>query len=107
MKIQILALAAFFASVSHATEMDAKAKVYTTVNTPFSGMAEVTCENPAGWKFDVKASNDNGRDVVTVKISSPTEATPPKFGVFFRVSGAGVQNVWTSDIEKEKFQLNL
>ena len=105
MKIQILALAAFFASVSHATEMDAKAKVYTTVNTPFSGMAEVTCENPAGWKFDVKASNDNGRDVVTVKISSPTEATPPKFGVFFRVSGAGVQNVWTSDIEKEKFQL--
>ena len=82
MKIQILALAAFFASVSHATEMDAKAKVYTTVNTPFSGMAEVTCENPAGWKFDVKASNDNGRDVVTVKISSPTEATPPKFGVF-------------------------
>ncbi|MBS7286902.1 MAG: alpha-galactosidase, partial [Kiritimatiellae bacterium] len=56
-------------------------------------------------KFDVKASNDNGRDVVTVKISSPTEATPPKFGVFFRVSGAGVQNVWTSDIEKEKFQL--
>ena len=105
MKIQILALAAFFASVSHATEMDAKAKVYTTVNTPFSGMAEVTCENPAGWKFDVKASNDNGRDVVTVKISSPTEATPPKFGIFFRVSGAGVQNVWTSDIEKEKFQL--
>ena len=105
MKIQILALAAFFASVSHATEMDAKAKVYTTVNTPFSGTAEVTCENPAGWKFDVKASNDNGRDVVTVKISSPTEATPPKFGVFFRVSGAGVQNVWTSDIEKEKFQL--
>lgn len=105
MKIQILALAAFFASLSHATEMDAKAKVYTTVNTPFSGMAEVTCENPAGWKFDVKASNDNGRDVVTVKISSPTEATPPKFGVFFRVSGAGVQNVWTSDIEKEKFQL--
>ena len=105
MKIQILALAAFFASVSHATGMDAKAKVYTTVNTPFSGTAEVTCENPAGWKFDVKASNDNGRDVVTVKISSPTEATPPKFGVFFRVSGAGVQNVWTSDIEKEKFQL--
>lgn len=105
MKIQILALAAFFAAVSHATEMDAKAKVYTTVNTPFSGMAEVTCENPAGWKFDVKASNDNGRDVVTVKISSPTEATPPKFGIFFRVSGAGVQNVWTSDIEKEKFQL--
>jgi alpha-galactosidase len=103
-KIMMVSVA-FFASFSMATEMDEKAKVYATVKTPYSGIAEITCDDPAGWTFDIKASDDDGRDVVTVKITSPTEAKPPRFGVFFRVSGAGVQNVWTSDNAKEKFQL--
>ena len=103
-KIMMVSVA-FFASFYMATEMDEKAKVYATVKTPYSGIAEITCDDPAGWTFDIKASDDDGRDVVTVKITSPTEAKPPRFGVFFRVSGAGVQNVWTSDNAKEKFQL--
>jgi alpha-galactosidase len=103
--MKTMIIAALLVSTSMATEMDAKAKVYATVKTPFSGIAEITCDEPGDWKFDIKASEDDGRDVVTVKISSPTEAKPPRFGVFFRVSGKGVQNVWTSDIGKEKFQL--
>ena len=85
--------------------MDKKAAVLKTVDTAFSGTAEVTCDDTKGWTFDVSAFVDDGRDVVTVKISRSEVADPPKFGVFFRVPGAGVQNVWTSDHGKDGFHL--
>ena len=77
--------------------MDQKAAVVKTVETSFAGTAEVTCDDAKGWAFDVSASVDDGRDVVTVRLSRADDAAPPRFGVFFRVSGAGVQNVWTSN----------
>ena len=77
--------------------MDKKAAVIKTVETAFAGTAEVTCDDTKGWAFDVSASVDDGRDVVTVRLSRADDAAPPRFGVFFRVSGAGVQNVWTSN----------
>ena len=77
--------------------MDKKAAVLKTVATAFSGTAEITCDDTRGWSFDVSAGVDDGRDVVTVRISRADDAEPPKFGVFFRVPGAGVQNVWISD----------
>ena len=85
--------------------MDNKAAVLKTVETEFSGTAEVTCDDTKGWAFDVSASVDDGRDVVTVRISRPEDADPPKFGVFFRVPGAGVQNVWTSNHGTDGFHL--
>ena len=88
-----------------ATDMDHKAKTIRTVATRWAGQAEVTCNDPGGWTFDVRASEDDGRDVVTVRISSPTNAMPPSFGVFYRVSGAGVQNVWISDFERDACHL--
>ena len=81
--------------------MDKKAAVIKTVETAFAGTAEVTCDDVKGWTFDVSASVDDGRDVVTVRLSRADDATPPKFGVFFRVSGAGVQNVWTGNYEAD------
>ena len=98
--IAVLGVAAAFA-----TDMDHKGRVIATVNTANAGTAEVTCNNPGDWKFDVKASQDNGRDVVTVKISSSVAAQPPQFGVFFRVPGAGVQNVWTSDFSRDGYHV--
>ena len=80
-----------------ATDMEHKAKVVATVRTAFAGVAEVTCDDPGLWTFDVSASTDEGRDVVTVRISASAETNPPPFGVYLRGSGAGVQNVWTSD----------
>jgi len=93
------------AGVASATNMDGKAMVRGGVKTAHSGLAELTCDDPQGWTFDVKATDDAGRDVVTVVISSPTNAMPPRFGVFFRVPGAGVQNVWTSNCGKDGFHL--
>ena len=81
--------------------MDKKAAVLKTVETAFSGTAEITCDDTKGWTFDVVASVDEGRDVVTVKISQSDNGVPPKFGVFFRVPGAGVQNVWISDHQQD------
>ena len=98
----LAAATAAFAAFAHATDMDHKGRVIATAATKNAGTAEVTCNDTSGWKFAVSASQDAGRDVVTVRISSPTNAQPPQFGVFFRVSGAGVQNVWISDFEEEE-----
>ena len=57
----------------------------------------VTCEDWRGWTNSVQTVEDGGRDVVTIRLTSPTNAMPPPFGVQLRVSGAGVQNVWTAD----------
>ena len=98
-------IAVFGVAGAFATDMDHKGRVIATVNTANAGTAEVTCNNPGDWKFDVKASQDNGRDVVTVKISSSAASLPPQFGVFFRVPGAGVQNVWTSDFSRDGYHV--
>ncbi|MBR0506421.1 MAG: hypothetical protein IJJ84_13535, partial [Kiritimatiellae bacterium] len=95
-----LALAACLAPL-FADVMDKKAAVIKTIGTTFAGTAEVTCDDTKGWTFDVSSSVDDGRDVVTVRLSRADDAVPPKFGVFFRVSGAGVQNVWTSNHEAD------
>jgi len=99
MKTCVAIFASVVSTFAFATDMDHKGRVIATVATKNAGTAEVTCNNPGGWKFAVSASEDAGRDVVTVRMSSPTNAQPPQFGVFFRVPGAGVQNVWTSDFE--------
>ena len=96
----LAAVLAVGACAARATDMEHKARVLTTVRTASAGVAEVTCDDPAGWSFDVSASTDAGRDVVTVRLASPTNAVPPKFGVFFCVPGAGVRNVWTSAFDK-------
>ena len=92
---------AWVACALFATDMGQKAKVIATVQTVGVGVAEVTCDDAGGWEFSATCSQDAGRDVVTVKIDSPVEAVPPKFGVSFRVPGAGVQNVWVSAFDRE------
>ena len=103
--VSAAALAAFLCGTTFATNMDGKAKVIKTIPSVHSGTVEVTCNDPAGWSFDVSAADDAGRDVVTVKITSAKAAKPPQFGVFFRVPGAGVQNVWTSNHATDGFHL--
>ena len=104
-KLWMVAIAAIADMFVFATDMDHKGRVIATVATKNAGTAEVTCNEPGGWKFDVSASQDAGRDVVTVRISSPTNAQPPQFGVFFRVPGAGVQNVWIADFQRDGFHV--
>ena len=80
-----------------ATDMEHKSKTILTCPTARAGIAEITCDSPGEWKFSAEATVDSGRDVVTVHIAMPEEIPPPQFGVYFRGSGAGVRNVWTSD----------
>ena len=90
---------------AQATDMEHKAKTLATVATAHSGVAEILCDDAQGWKFEASAADDNGRDVVTVKISSPTTKRPPKFGVYFRVNGDGVQNVWSTHFTLDGYHL--
>ena len=101
----VLSALALAAQGAFATNMDQKAQIRGGVVTAHSGVAELACDDPKGWKFDMKAADDDGRDVVTVTITSPTNALPPRFGIFFRVPGNGVQNVWTSDCGRDGFHL--
>ena len=105
MKHKLLAVAAVASIVAFATDMDHKGRVIASVGTKNAGVAEITCNAPGDWKFDVFASQDAGRDVVTVRIASPTNALPPQFGVFFRVSGAGVQNVWNGNFDHDGYHV--
>jgi len=101
-----VAIALAAVGMAWGTEMDAKARVLKTFDTMGSGKAELTCDDPQGWTFDVVAGMDAGRDVVTVRMTSPTNAVPPQFGVFFRVPGAGVQNVWNCDFGRAAFKVD-
>ena len=105
MKSLIASVVAVVSACAFATDMDQKGRVIATVQTKNAGIAEVTCNDPGDWKFDVAVSQDDGRDVVTVEISASEASAPPQFGVFFRVPGAEVQNVWTSDCSRDGFHV--
>ena len=94
-----LLAAAATALAAFGTDMEKKAKTLATVATAHCGVAEVLCDDAQGWKFEASATEDAGRDVVTVRISSPTAKRPPQFGVYFRVRGDGVQNVWCTNFQ--------
>ena len=88
-----------------AEDMADVAKTIAVVKTQFAGDALVCCDDTKGWKFQTDAAVDSGRDVITIRITNEKEAAAPKFGVIFRVSGAGVQNVWTSNCADDGFHL--
>ncbi|MBQ3097609.1 MAG: alpha-galactosidase, partial [Kiritimatiellae bacterium] len=100
----VLAFASASAAVA-AVDMAETARTIATIETTFSGTAQVACNDPGGWTFKVAAEVDDGRDVVKVSISAPDARRPPKFGVLFRVGGAGIQNVWTSNAETDGYHL--
>ena len=55
---------------------------------------EIRCDKPGTWSFETSSAVDSGCTVFTVRMKSPTPATPPEFDVFFTESGADVHNVW-------------
>ena len=101
----VAAACAAAALAAQATDREFKMKVVKSFTTTLGVKGDVVCDNPDGWTFDVSCAVDDGRDAVTVTLSSPVEALPPHFGVFLVTSGAGVQNVWTSDHLKDGFHL--
>ena len=69
------------------------------------GPVTVTCAEAGDWRFDVAAASEDGCDVVTVRLSAPVEARPPKFEVFFRTSGADITHVWNSAYNLDAYRL--
>lgn len=105
LKSVVAAVFAAVASVVLATDMEGKMKVVKSFTTQLGVRGDVVCDKPEDWKFDVKCAVDDGRDVVTVHLTSPEEALPPHFGVFLVTSGAGVQNVWINHHGKDGYHL--
>ena len=98
-------IASLAVAAVHATDMEKKAKTLATVDTASAGKVEILCDDPQGWKFEARASTDSGRDVITVRITSEEAKMPPRFGVYFRVPGAGMRNVWISDFTQDGFHV--
>lgn len=98
-------MCATLACAGGATDMEGKMKPVRAFETALGVKGEVVCDAPGDWSFSVSCAVDDGRDAVTVRLHSATEALPPHFGVFLVSSGAGVQNVWISDHEKEGYHL--
>ena len=55
----------------------------------------VSCREPNGWRFAADVVAADGRDVVTIRLSSDSEIPPPQFDVTFSTSGADALHVWT------------
>lgn len=83
--------------MSKPVDMAETAKTLSTILTPGGVTAWVASDEPGQWKFEIESSADDGCEIVTVSLTAPEETRPPKFGILFRVSGAGATNVWTSD----------
>ena len=96
-KLMIGVACAVLAGAGSATDLEQKMKPVRSFTTALGAQGEIVCDAPGDWSFDVTCAEDGGRDAVTVRLSSGAEAMPPHFGVFLVTSGAGVQNVWTSD----------
>ncbi len=92
-------------NAADAADMEGKMKVVKSFTTALGARGDIVCDAPGGWTFDVTCGTDGGRDAVTVRLTSVEEALPPHFGVFLVTSGAGVQNVWINDHEKDGFHL--
>ena len=68
------------------------ANVISPRNAPHA--PEILCENPGTWAFETSTAMDMGRTVFTVRMKSPSPATPPQFDVYFTESGADAHNLW-------------
>ena len=79
--------------------LSVKAAIHT-VDTASVGKVRVSCENEDGWTFDVSNAGDDGADVVSVKLRSPIDASPPNFKVKFEFDAPGTEHVWLSDCDK-------
>ena len=80
----LVSLAAAFAA--------AAANVISPRNAPHA--PEILCETPGTWVFETSTAMDMGRTVFTVRMKSPSPATPPQFDVYFTESGADAHNLW-------------
>ena len=86
-----------FAAAVVAAATCASAAVTNTVKSAAVGEVRVVCDKPGDWSFDLSCEGSGGRDVVTVRLSSPKEAMPPVFTLSFMTSGAKTKHVWTSN----------
>lgn len=71
------------------------APVTNVVRSAGVGDVSVVCSDAPGWNFTSSIDRADGREIVTVRLDSLTEAVPPSFDVFFYTSGADVLQVWT------------
>ena len=90
---------ALAAGGAFATDMDHKAKTIGSVVTRHAGTAEVTCNAPGGWTFDVRTLPSTVKDVaeVEIRLARDAEALPPSFSVSSSVPQGGIRYRWSAD----------
>ena len=69
------------------------------VAVPGIGDVRVDCERPNGWTISATCETENDVSLVNIRMSSPSEAVPPKFGLRFATSGVRADHLWTASAD--------
>ena len=58
------------------------------------GTVTLNCDSPGDWVFDMLVDNDNDKEIVTIKMSSPSPQIPPRFSVLMSVPQIDMNHLW-------------
>lgn len=65
------------------------------VESTGAGAVTLQCDTPGDWKFDMSLNEEDGREVVTVKMSAPSAQIPPKFTVSMSMPQTDMNYMWS------------
>ena len=85
-----------FSSVRAGLSMAASLVSFAVLAADF----KVDCPAPCGWKIDSKQSGSGAIEVLTLRLSSPTSAVPPRLTVSFDLPQIDAHHKWVPGFEK-------
>ncbi len=100
MKKMIVMAACQIAAVMMAAEFK------TVVPGTCAGDVKVKCADAGTWKFDVACERKGGCEELVFRLSSPADATPPRFELAFEFPQRDMHHVWTAMGERGMLRPN-
>lgn len=107
LRVLVLVLAAAAAVETFALGADVAGTTNALVRGTCAGDVAVISEKSGSWRFEAFRETPAvpGRDVVTVRLSSPVEAPPPTFHVTFSVPGVRARNLWHPRYDRDGYHI--
>lgn len=64
------------------------------VRTAGAGDIKVVCQQPGDWKFELHADSIDGKEILTVGLTSDSLRLPPRFDVIISVPQLDIHHLW-------------
>lgn len=75
-----------------------------TITTTNVGKISVNCADPGSWKFALADTIIDGREQVTIHMTTDTAAVPPQFNVYFEFPQVDMTHLWDA-LGENRFRL--